>query len=396
MSTLVQEKVDQAIGILQEKEIDLWLTFVRETSAGGDPVLPLIYDFDLTWQSAIILTRSGERIAIIGRLEEEAARTTGAYPTIRSYDKSIRPLLQETLRELDPLTIAINYSQNDVHADGLGHGLFLILQNHLADTPFADRLVSAEPVINALRGRKTPAEVERIRAAVQTTAEIYRRTFDRLQVGITEREVAVIMHNLLDEYGLQPAWGRDHCPAVNAGPDSPIGHAGPTDIPLAPGHLVHFDFGVRQDGYCSDIQRVVYMARAGEVEPPAEVQQGFDTVVRAIRAAVAAIKPGVAGREIDAVAREIVTDAGYPEFRYATGHQLGRTVHDGAGLLGPLWERYGETPNYPLEAGQVFTVEPGLAVPGYGYIGLEEDILVTADGAVFLHEPQLELVVISG
>jgi Xaa-Pro aminopeptidase len=396
MATLVQEKVDQAIGILQEKGIDLWLTFVRETSAGGDPVLPLIYDFTLTWQSALILTRSGDRIAIVGRLEEAAARTTGAYPVIKSYDASIRPALLETLAGLNPETIAINYSENDVHADGLGHGLYLVLQGYLAETPFRDRLVSAEPIINAVRGRKTAAEIDRIRAAIETTEEIYRQTFDQLRVGMTERDVASLMHGLLDEAGVPPAWGRDHCPAVNTGPDSPIGHVGPTDIKIAPGHLVHFDFGVLQDDYCSDIQRMVYMKRPGEQAPPEEVRKGFDTVISAIQAAVAAMKPGVPGREVDAVARRIVTEAGYPEFKHATGHQLGRTVHDGAGLIGPLWERYGETPNYPLEAGQVFTVEPSLVVPGYGLIGLEEDVLVTEDGAVFLHEPQVELVVRGG
>jgi Xaa-Pro aminopeptidase len=396
MSTLVQEKVGQAIGILQEKGIDLWLTFVRETSAGGDPVLPLIYDFSLTWQSALILTQAGEQIAIVGRLEEEAARTTGAYPVIKSYDESICPLLQETLAELNPETIAINYSENDVHADGLGYGLYLVLQGHLAGTPFRDRLISAEPIINALRGRKTPTEIERIRAAIRTTEEIYYWTFDQLRVGMTEREVASVMHRLLDEAGVLPAWGIDHCPAVNAGPDSAIGHAGPTNIKLAPGHLVHFDFGVLQDDYCSDIQRMVYMARPGEQELPKEVRQGFDTAVRAIQAAVAAMKPGIPGREVDAVARQIVVGAGYAEFKHATGHQLGRTVHDGAGLIGPLWERYGETPNYPLEAGQVFTVEPSLTVPGYGLIGLEEDVLVTEDGAVFLHQPQVELAVRGG
>jgi Xaa-Pro aminopeptidase len=392
MNTLVQEKVTQAIQILNEKNIDLWLTFVRETSAGGDPVLPLIYGMDLTWQSALLLHRAGERIIILGHFEAEAAARVDAYTHVLPYHQSIRNDLLQTLSKLNPEKIAINYSINDVHADGLSYGMYQYLLQLLRETPFSDRLVSAEPIIGALRGRKTPSEIERIRAAIKTTEEIYRRTFNFARPGLTERQVGEFMHRQLEEFKVGPAWEYDHCPSVNSGPDSPVGHLGPSDLEIKPGHILHIDFGVRQAEYCSDIQRVGYYLAPGESSPPIAVRHGFETIVHAIQAAVTALAPGMRGKEIDAIARKVVTDAGYPEYMYATGHHLGRTAHDGAGILGPEWERYGDTPNYLIESGHVYTIEPGLFVPGYGYIGLEEDVLVTDHGAEFLSEPQVELI----
>ncbi len=392
-SSLVQEKVAQAVQIMDELDIDMWLIFVRETSGGGDPVLPLIYGLDLTWQSALIITRSGETIAIVGRLEAEAARRTGAYRTVLFYDQSIQPELLRVLGQFDPGKLAINYSVNDVHADGLTHGMYQMLCKYLDGTPYRSRLVSAEKLHSALRGRKTSREIELIGKAIQTTLSIFERTFDYLKPGMNEIEVSDFMHAQLDEFGVAPAWELINCPTVNAGPDSPIGHVGPTEIIIAPGHLVHFDFGILQAEYCSDIQRVVYFQRAGEKSPPAEVVKGFNTVRDAIQMAFETIRPGIPGKVIDQAARQVVLDAGYPEYPYGTGHQVGRLVHDGAGMLGPEWERYGDTPNYLLEAGQVYTLEPGLAVPGYGYLGLEEDVLVTEHGAEYLGEPQTELLV---
>ena len=138
--------------------------------------------------------------------------------------------------------------------------------------------------------------------------------------------------------------------------------------------------------------RLMYFLRPGETSAPPEVQRAFDTVVEATQAAADALRPGVQGYEVDAIARQIIMDAGYPDYKFATGHQLGRDCHDGGTLLGPEWERYGQRPFGRIEAGEVFTIEPAVPVPGFGYMGIEEDVLVTEDGAVWLGEPQKELI----
>jgi Xaa-Pro aminopeptidase len=395
--TLIQEKSEQAINILKEQNTDLWLTFVRETSGVRDPILDfLIGPNDLTWQSALLFTRKGDKIAIVGNLEKDAIARLGVFDEILGYDTAISNLLLETLSRLNPDRIAVNTSRNNVHADGLTHAMYEILRGYLKDTSYADRLVSAEPVINALRGRKTPTELARIRRAIEITDEIFNKTFAFIKVGMTEIEVGEYMHKLAREYGVRLAWSAEGCPAVNSGPNSPIGHSGPTDIKIEGGHIIHFDFGVKYEDYCSDIQRVCYILREGETEAPPEVQRGFITIRTAIEKSREAMKAGVTGNSIDMIAREIITDANYPEYPYALGHQLGRVAHDGGALLGPLWEKYGESPNQKLEVGQVFTIEPGLAVKDYGYIGLEEDVVITENGAEYFTAPQEKIVLITG
>lgn len=395
--TLIQEKVDQAIEILKERQMDMWLTFVRETSGVRDPALDLLIGpNDLTWQSALILTRKGEKIAIIGNLEKDALQRLNIFGEILGYDKSVRELLRETITRLDPDRIAVNTSRNNVHADGLTHAMHEILCEYLADTPYAERLISAESVISALRGRKTPTEQARVRKAIEITDEIFNKTFDFVRVGMTEIEIGEYMHKLANEYGAGLAWPAENCPAVNSGPNSPVGHNGPTDIKVEHGHLIHFDFGVKYEGYCSDIQRVAYVLREGETEAPVEVQRGFITIRTAIEKSREAMKVGVTGNSIDVISREIVTDSGYPEFMHALGHQLGRVAHDGGALLGPLWEKYGDSPRQILEAGQVYTIEPHVIVTGYGCMGLEEDVIMTEHGAEYFTEPQREIVLLKG
>ena len=207
--------------------------------------------------------------------------------------------------------------------------------------------------------------------------------------GLTEKQfAAMIVEEMHRTPGLSTAWEQEHCPAVFTGPDSAGAHAGPTDRAIEPGHIVNVDFGVRRNGFCSDLQRTWYVLRAGETQAPAAVQRGFDTILKSIRDAAAAIRPGVTGAAIDDVARGVVTAAGYDEYPHGTGHQIGRVAHDGGGGLLPRWERYGDRPLLPIEAGQCFTIEPRLTVAGHGIATCEDIVVVEEGGAKFLSRPQ--------
>jgi Xaa-Pro aminopeptidase len=206
-----------------------------------------------------------------------------------------------------------------------------------------------------------------------------------------ETEIAALMHAEVSQRGLGYAWEAAHCPAVNAGPEKEVGHSGPSELETRRGELLHTDFGVEKDGYCSDLQRVWYLLDDGESEPPEDVLTAWNAVWAAMDAGASVLRPGVAGHEVDAAARATLVSKGYPEPKYALGHQLGRSAHDGGTLLGPLWDRYGDAPLGLVEEGNVYTLEYGAPVPDRGYIGLEEDVLVTADGLEWLSTPQREL-----
>jgi Xaa-Pro aminopeptidase len=394
MVSIVQQKVNQAVEVLSELSIDVWLTFVRETTETGDPMLPIILGQPLTWQSALMITRSGDRIAIVGKYEDEAVRSTGAFSEVIPYTEGVREPLITTLQRLDPAQIAINYSLDDVKADGLSHGMYELLRKYLEGTAFADRLISAEEIIRIVRGCKTSGEIDRMRAAIATTDRIFDAAASFARPGVTEQAISRFMHDELAKRGIKPAWEAAQCPIVTTGPDSMVGHGLPSEtLPVTPGCILHVDFGVRQDDYCSDLQRCWYVPEAGETAPPSSVQRAFDAVVNAINAAAAVMKPGARGHEIDAAARSSLVNAGYQEYQHATGHQIGRAAHDGGAVLGPRWERYGRTPDYPLQPGQVFTLELGIEnVDGKrGYLGLEEMVVVTRDELEWLSERQTTL-----
>jgi Xaa-Pro aminopeptidase len=391
--TIVAEKIDQAVALLQELDLDCWLTFVRESDVNGDPMLAYVLGAPVTWVSAFLVCRSGATWAVVGQGDRQTVDELGRYQHVSSYVKDFREELTRVLARLDPASIAINYSPTSEVADGLTHGMFLTLRGLLESLGLADRLVSAEVLIARLRGRKTPTELHRLGRAVTEALEIFEIGHRAMRPGLSERGLADVMLAEAARRGLPSAWSSEICPAVFSGPEARDLHARPSGRPLTPGHLLYVDFGVRWEGYCSDLQRTYYVReRDGGV--PAEVQRGFDTLVEAIDAARRAMRPGVQGLEIDTLVREALNAAGYEDFPHALGHQVGRFAHDGSALLGPAWEKYAGRPREPLEAGMVFTIEPRLYVPERGTVSIEEMVVITPDGAEFLGPPQTSLLLV--
>jgi Xaa-Pro aminopeptidase len=391
--SIQREKLAQAVDILRELDLDCWITFVRETLHNADPALGLVLGVNMTWQAAFIITQSGEKIAIVGRYDTDSVKESGAYDEIIGYDQSIQPDLIRVLERIAPRQIALNYSESDSAADGLAHGMFLTLQRYFEGKPW--QIVSAEMLLNKLRGRKTSSEVARIRAAIALTEKVIDSVTGMLRPGLSEKEISQFVHGEFKKAGVVPSWDENYCPTVTVGPDSPVGHTPASDqYRTQPGYLVRIDLGVILDHYISDIQRVWYLQPKDEAEIPYPVRHAFDSVRGAILAAAEVLKPGVKGHVVDDAARAYITEMGYPEYKHAVGHGIGRTVHDGSTLLGPRWERYGNSPEGIVEVGNCYTLELGVHVSGYGLVSLEEDVMVTENGLEWLGNPQTDLIVV--
>lgn len=387
--SLAVQKSRQACRILAELDIDCWLIWVRETMQFRDPALSLVLDMDIISPTALLYTSDGERIAVAQAIDARGL-PDGPFDRIVPYEKGIRDALRSELVRLDPAQLAINYSTETVSADGLTLGMYQNLLQHLKGTPYQGRLISAAPLMERLKGRKLPQEVERIEHAVRITEKIFDDLCDALRPDQSEVEIAAYVGERMKAYEVIPSWDPAYCPAVDAGPEKLFGHAGPTDNRTRPGHLLHFDFGVCANGYCSDLQRMYFFGRRSEV--PAEVQRAFDTVRGAIDAATAFLRPGRIGHEVDAVAREHITGHGYEEYAHGLGHQVGRFAHDGGMRLAPQWELFGQRCYGIVEEGNVFTIEPNALTPNFGRVSVEEDVLVEADGCRYLSTPQRELI----
>ncbi len=401
MSALTRQKVEQASRLLAASDLDVWLTFVRETFNGGETVLPLLTDVGLVWLTAFLFTKDGQRVVIVGNYDAEPFEQSGDWTCVVPYVQGIKDALIQELERLIPTDkqprIGINFSEDNDKADGITHGMFLLLESYLKGTRFEGCLVSAETVVGNLRSQKTDDEVRRMKMAIAETDKLFKLIGDFARNGKTEAEIQRRIHEEIDQKGFGFAWQRAANPIVNSGPNSMIGHGTPSDnIKLEPGHVFHIDLGIVVQEYSSDMQRCWYVAGPNETSIPEDVDKALKAVLGAIDAGANALKPGAMGWEVDASARAYLVAQGYDEYLHALGHQVGRVAHDGGVTLGPRWERYGKSPFRKVQANEVYTLELGVIMPNRGYLGLEEMVLVRDDGLEWLTNRQTSMPILGG
>jgi Xaa-Pro aminopeptidase len=391
---IIKEKVAQSVEILKEKDIDMWVTFVQETKVTKDPIMDMTVGDHSTWKSAFIINRDGDTTAIVGDMEEENFIKSAVYKNIVGYLKSFKEPFLEYVKKKNPKTIAINYSVNSVLADGLTHGMYLLLMEYLKGTGYENKIISAEEIISALRGRKSDKELLIMQEAVDETLKIFDMVTEYIKPGLSEKQIAEYVLKVTNGKGFGLAWDEETCPAIFTGPNPSGPHSGPSDRKVEKGHMINMDFGIKYKGYCSDLQRTWYVLRDGEKIAPEPVQKGFNIIRDSIQKVADALKPGVTGVEMDDIARNYIVKNGYQEYPHGLGHQVGIEVHDGGAGLFPRWEKYGNAPFLKLEERQVFTIEPRLPVEGFGVSTLEEEVYLTQNGCKFMSPPQKELILI--
>ncbi len=230
--------------------------------------------------------------------------------------------------------------------------------------------VNTKDVVSTLRLVKDAGEVETIRRAIAVAEAAFESVKHLLRPGTRERDFAIELEFAMRRGGAEGV-AFDTIVASGTLGAHPHHHAGVR--PLAPGDFVTIDWGAAVDGYNSDITRTVAIGQVTDKQ-----REVYAVVLEAQKRAIAAVKPGKTGKEIDAVARDFITEKGYGEaFGHGLGHSLGRSVHDGPGFSA-------RAESLVLAPGMVMTVEPGIYLENWGGVRVEEDILVTEDGCEIL------------
>jgi len=251
--------------------------------------------------------------------------------------------------------------QMAVEVESMSVGLWARLDQQLVGT----KLLASEGIVEELRLTKDVQEIEELRHSVQLAEKALRVVMAGLTLDQTERQLAADIEHQIRRFGGR---GCSFTPIVAVGPRSALPHAAPSDIQIGESDFVLVDWGAFGNLYASDLTRVFV---TGRISP--KLERIYELVLKAQRRAIESIRPGVTMEKVDSLARSVIAKGGHGRhFGHGLGHGLGLEIHE-APRLAP-------NQSEPLRAGMVVTVEPGIYIPNWGGVRIEDDILVTRDG----------------
>jgi len=305
----------------------------------------------------LLVTRDAAALAVDGRYTEHARREVGAVP--------VREVRGEWSAALAGL--AADYSARRVGFES-DHVTVAQLDRLSKGAPDV-QLQPFSGVVQALRARKSPEEIEVLKQAIALTDETMDALRDWLRPGVTEREAVWFVESYIRTHGGE-AVAFD--PIVGAGPNGAMAHARPSDRPIGRQEPIVVDIGARVDGYHGDLTRTLWIGA-----PTDRFSELYALVLDAQRTAEAGIRAGMSGREADGLARAVIAAAGYGEqFSHSLGHGVGLAIHEEP--------RLSQLADATLETGAVVSVEPGVYFPDWGGIRIEDLVVIEEGGALVL------------
>ncbi|MDO1501199.1 M24 family metallopeptidase [Winogradskyella maritima] len=397
-----KQRINQLLPIaLKAAEVDCWLVICRENNndpiadhiggenAGGTAVF-LFYNDETGFHSKVF-SPSGEATAL-GDLDihdEVISVERGTSAVVMAVD---------FIKEKEFGIIAVNSSESNAMADGLSYSQRQNLEELLGD--YSDRLVPSTEVVYEWLSIKLPEEVEILRKAAQLTADWQIEAYKEVVPGTsTDADIAKFLKQKMAEYGVKNGWAPDQNPNVNSGVDR--GHSHATDKVIMPGDVIQIDFGIKvYDRWVSDIQRFAYVLKDGETEAPKDILHYWESAKAGNRVALATMKPGAKGVDVDRAQRVLMKEAGSDYVMWSTGHPVGYVAHDvGPNLGGSQASHVRPASEKLIKEGMTFAFDGfhawKLEDGGTKTISVEEMAVVKENGAEYLIAPQEDLILIS-
>lgn len=366
MKKTIEKRVERLRKSLAENNIDSLLVLVEENRRYLSGFTGEDTRFDET-AGALFITDKRLILATDSRNDLQAAREAPLYEII-CYKKGL-------VKELPNIINTLQTKRLGFESIRMSYMQYNKICGQLSSSDIDVELVEADNIMECLRAVKEQSELEEIKKALFIAESVFINFAENtIKPGMTEKEAAWILEKNLREAS---ADSLSFPIIVASGPNSALPHAIPGNRNFHKGEPILFDWGARLNGYCSDISRTLVIG-----SPDDKFKKIFNTVLDAQLKAIDAIKPGISSKDVDEIARNHIDSMGFKDnFGHGLGHGIGLAVHEPPGIS--------SLKDTLLEKQMVFTVEPGIYIPGWGGIRLENMVVVRKDGAEVLnsHDP---------